>query len=100
MFDINFHPNLEKGQFTPTTDEMTADALVYLIAGTETTNAALTVITWALLNDPQTMQRLKAELRTVMPGRDDAVDWAGLEKLSYLVGTRSRDRLLRHLYQG
>ena len=100
MFDINFHPNLEKGQFTPTTDDMTADALVYLIAGTETVASAMTVITWALLNNPQIMQRLKAELRMVMPGRDDAVDWAGLEKLPYLVGTRSRDRLLYHLYQG
>ena len=100
MFDINFHPNLEKGQFTPTTDDMTADALVYLIAGTETTASAMTVITWALLNNPQIMQRLKAELRMVMPGRDDAVDWIGLEKVSYLVGTRSRDRLLCHLYRG
>ena len=100
MFDINFHPNLEKGQFMPTTDEMTADTMVYLTAGMETTASAMTVITWALLNNPQMMQRLKAELRTVMPQRDDAVGWAGLEKLSYLVGTRSRDRLLRHGYEG
>ena len=100
MFDINFHPNLEKGQFTPTTDDMTADAAVYLIAGTETLASAMTVITWALLNDPQMMQRLKAELRTVMPERTDAVGWAELEKLSYLVGTRFRDRLLRHWYEG
>ena len=78
---------------------MTADALVYLIAGTETVASAMTVITWALLNNPQMMQKLKAELKTVMPGRDDAVDWAGLDGLSYLVGTRSRDILLCHLYQ-
>ena len=73
---------------------MTADALVYLIAGTDTVAAAMIVITWALLNNPQIMQKLKAELRTVMPRREDAVNWAGLEKLSYLVGTRSRDRFL------
>ena len=100
VFDINFHPNLEKGHFTPTTDEMTADALVYLVAGTETVAGAMTVITWAFLNNPQIMQRLKAELRVAMPGRDDAVDWAGLERLSYLVGTRSKDRSLPHLHQG
>ena len=100
MFDINFHPNLEKGQFTPTTDEMAADAFVYLLAGTETTAATMTVITWALLNNQQMMQRLKAELRMAMPGRDETVEWAVLERLSYLVGTRSRDILLRHWYRG
>lgn len=99
MFDINFHPNLEKGQFTPATDDMAADAFVYLLAGTETTAASMTVTTWALLNNQQMMQRLKAELRTAMPRRDDAVDWAVLERLPYLVSTRSRDRLLHHWYQ-
>ena len=88
VFDINFHPNLEKGQFTPTLDEMSADAYLYFNAGTDTTAYTMVLITWALLNNPHMMQKLKAELKVVMPGRDDTVDWAGLEKLPYLVGKR------------
>lgn len=84
VFDINLNPNLEKGQFTPTTSEMGADAFALLVAGTDTVAITTVVITWALLNNPQMMQRLKAELREVMPGRQDTVDWAGLEKLPYL----------------
>ena len=91
VYDINLHPNLEKGQFTPTVDEMAGDAFNYLIAGTDTTSYTLTVITWALLKDPQIMQKLKAELKTVMPGREDTADWATLENLSYLV-SRGFDR--------
>ena len=85
MFDINFHPNLEKGQFRPTVEEMGADAFTFLNAGTDTVSFTQVVITWGLLNNPQMLQRLKAELRVAMPHRDDTVDWAGLEKLPYLV---------------
>ena len=89
MFDINFHPNLEKGQFTPTLHEMTADAYVFFNAGTDTTAHAMVVITWALLNNPHMMQKLKAELKVAMPGRDNTINWARLEKLPYLVGKGS-----------
>ena len=93
VFDINLDPNLEKGQFTPTVDEMVSDAFALLMAGTDTTAFAVVVITWALLNNPQMMQRLKAELRAVMPGRQDTLDWAGLEKLPYLVSKRLSTQL-------
>ena len=85
MFDVNLNPNLEKGQFKPTNDEMAADACALLIAGTDTSSNTMVVITWALLNNSQMMQRLKTELREVMPRREDAVDWLRLEKLPYLV---------------
>ena len=99
MFDITLQPNLEKGQFTPTVDEMAADALAYLIAGTDTSATTMEVILWALLNNPQLMQKLKAELREVMPGPTDAVDWAELEKLPYLVSERFRDQVVGHSNQ-
>ena len=85
VFDINLNPNLEKGQFKPTNDEMAADACTLLLAGTDTSSNTMVVITWALLNDSQMMQRLKTELREVMPGREDAADWLRLENLPYLV---------------
>ncbi|KAM0798614.1 cytochrome P450 [Usnea florida] len=84
VFDVNLNPNLEKGQFKPTNDEMAADACVLLLAGTDTISSTMVVITWALLNNSQMMQRLKTELREVMPGRGDAVDWSTLERLLYL----------------
>lgn len=73
---------------------MTADAYGYFNAGTDTTAYTMVVITWALLNNPHMMQRLKAELKVAMPDRDDTVDWAGLEKLPYLVGKNSGKTLL------
>lgn len=84
VFDINLNPNLEKGQFTPTVDEMAADAFALLNAGTGTLTSTAVVITWSLLNNPHMMRRLKTELRVVMPGREDSVDSAALEKLPYL----------------
>ena len=94
VFDINLHPNLEKGQFTPTIDEMAADAYVLLNAGTDSSAFAMVTIIWGLLNNPQAMQRLMAELKTVMPSREDTVDWAGLEKLRYLVSQGLRRQII------
>ena len=90
VFDINLNPNLEKGQFTPTTNEMAADALTLLVGGTHTTSSAMVVTIWALLNNPQVMQRLKTELKAAMPRRDDVMDWAELEKLPYLVSKKDK----------
>lgn len=73
---------------------MTADAFALLNAGTETASHAMVVITWALLNNPRIMQRLQAELKVVMPSRNDTVGWAGLEELPYLVSKGSGDQLL------
>ena len=73
---------------------MTADAFVLLSGGTETTSQAMVLITWALLNNPQMMQRLQAELKVVMPSRNDTVGWARLEELPYLVSKGSGDQLL------
>lgn len=100
MFDINLNPNLEKGQFTPTVDEMAADAFALLIAGTDTTASSMVTIIWRLLRDPQIIERLKAELRRVMPGREDTVDGAELEKLPYLVRKPFGDSFLCHSDQG
>ena len=94
VFDISLHPNHEKDQFTPTVDEMTADAFTLLNAGTNTTTHTMVVSTWALLNKPPMMQRLKAELKAAMPGRNDTVDWKALEGLPYLVSKWFGNRLL------
>ena len=100
VFDINLRPNREKEQFTPTVTEMSLDAFVLLNAGTDTTSHTMVVITWALLNNPQMMQKLKAELKVAMPGRDDTINWAGTEEMPYLVSKGFKRRLPCHLSQG
>lgn len=64
-----------------------AEAISFIGAGTETTAGSLTAACYYLLANPHTLQKLRAELRTVMPdgGRDRAPTIAELEALPYLV---------------
>ena len=50
VFDNNLNPNLEKGQSTPTVDEMVADAFSIFVAGTDITAHTMATIIWRLLN--------------------------------------------------
>ena len=79
------NPNLEKGQFTPSLNELSADTVFLLIARTDTTAHNLIVATYSLLTNPSILASLKAELREAMPDKDSLLDWVALEKLPYLV---------------
>ena len=85
MFDAALNPDTEKGHFTPSTTELTSDAFLMLLAGTDTTAAALTVAVFGVLRNPHSMNKLTAELRGAMPTATTTADWASLEKLPYLV---------------
>ena len=85
MFDAALNPDTEKGQYTSTTTELTSDAFVMLLAGTDTTAAALTVAVFGILRNPHVMNELRVELRDAMPTVTTTADWASLEKLPYLV---------------
>ncbi|KAI1140807.1 cytochrome P450 [Hypoxylon sp. FL0543] len=67
-------------------ERLSDDAQVVVMAGTITTAATLELITFWLLSQPETLQKLKEELRTVMPSVDDVgkVPLATLEALPYL----------------
>ncbi len=78
------NPNLEKGHFAPSLDELTADAVFLLIAGTDTTAHNLIVATYYTLTNPSILAKLKSELREAMPDRDSSLDWATLEQIPYL----------------
>ena len=55
-------------------------------AGTETSSQTLEVAVFNLLDGPPHMlERLKGEVRQVVPEKRMAVEWATLEKLPYLV---------------
>ena len=78
------NPNLEKGQYTPTLQELTADALLLLLAGTDSTAHTLVTATYGMLTNPDMLRNLKTELKQAIPDRDSVVEWAALEKLPYL----------------
>lgn len=78
------NPNLEKGQYTPTLQELTGDALLLLMAGTDSTAHTLVTATYGMLTQPEMLRKLRTELKKAIPDRDSWVEWAALEKLPYL----------------
>ncbi len=84
VFDTMLNPNLEKGQYTPTLQELTGDALLLLLAGTDSTSHTLVTATYGVLTHADMLRKLKTELKEAIPDRDSLVEWAALEKLPYL----------------
>ncbi|CAF9941589.1 MAG: hypothetical protein ALECFALPRED_009236 [Alectoria fallacina] len=84
VFDIMLNPNTSKGQWTPELPTLTSDALMLLLAGTNTTAHTLVVAVYNLIHSPHLVQRLVAELRGAMSEPCSQNDWANLEKLPYL----------------
>lgn len=69
-----------------TVERLSEDAQVLVMAGTLTTASTLDLITFWLLSQPKTLQKMKEELRTVMSTVDDVgtVPLAALENLPYV----------------
>ncbi|KAI4944235.1 hypothetical protein J4E91_008790 [Alternaria rosae] len=61
-----------------------ADASVILGAGTETTARTMAVTTYYLIKDPEIGEKLREELKTVMPTVNHEVSLSQLEALPYL----------------
>lgn len=60
-------------------------------AGSETTAKSLAVITFYLCEDKKKLERLREELRTVMPTPTSSVSLTTLEQLPYMVSVDSAD---------
>ena len=86
ILDTALKPNTEKAQFRPSVDSLTADTLLQLIAGTDTSAHVLVVATYNVLRDTRILQKLQIELREAIPTSDALLKWADLEKLPYLRG--------------
>ena len=84
MFDIALDPDARKGRPTLTVDQLSADALFLLLAGTDTTSLTLTMATYRVLSNPNILERLQAELREALPRKDMQLEYAELENLPYL----------------
>lgn len=87
VFDVMLNPNLEKGQWTPSVQVMTEEALLLLLAGTDTTTNILITAVYNLLSHPDKLALLKTELRSAMPNKEEGLEWAALERIPYLVRT-------------
>ena len=61
------------------------EGFILIGAGGETTAQTLAVVTFHLLNNPETMLELRAELDKIMPDPKISVPWQTLEQLPYLV---------------
>ena len=66
------------------TKRLAEEAMVIVIAGSETTASTLAALTYHLLADRALLSRLQSELKTVMPDRDSLPRAADLEKLPFL----------------
>ena len=84
IFDTALKPNTEKAQVKPSIDDLTADTLLQLIAGTDTSAHALVIATYHVLRDVRVLKKLQFELREAIPVKDTFLKWTDLEKLPYL----------------
>ncbi|RAH46232.1 cytochrome P450 [Aspergillus brunneoviolaceus CBS 621.78] len=60
------------------------EAVQFLLAGTETTSSILTYAAYILGSRKDYVERLRAELRTVLPTPTSTASWTELEKLPFL----------------
>jgi len=68
-----------------TLQRLADEAQIIVGAGTETTAQTLAQLMFYLLNDKEALDKLRGELRTVMPTPTTVVRWVKLEHLPYLV---------------
>lgn len=67
-----------------TLDRLQDEGLIILSAGTETTARTLALCAYHLSNNPLIMEKLREDLRQVMPTPSSQASWIQLEKLPYL----------------
>jgi cytochrome P450 len=84
IFQDILRSNLPLSEKAPA--RLAAEANLLLIAGTETTARALSVVLFHILDNPQTLLLLREELAPLMPHPNAQVSVAALEALRFFVG--------------
>ncbi|MCJ1354666.1 MAG: hypothetical protein MMC33_004655 [Icmadophila ericetorum] len=86
IFDVMLNPNPEKNQYTPSDNDLTAEAILMLAAGMDTSATTLVLGTWHVISQSGVCKKLREELSKAMPERDKVYELAILENLPYLRG--------------
>jgi cytochrome P450 len=73
-------------------ERLVGESHVFLGAGTETTARTLAVTTYYLMKEPAVGERLRQELKTIMPRTDSLTTLPQLEALPYLVSPSHSSR--------
>ena len=73
---------MEETTLTP--EEAAADAALLIVAATDTTAQVLTALFRQLADNPAVVDRLRAEILSAYPTRDDEMDPISLARLSFL----------------
>ncbi|KAL9581354.1 MAG: hypothetical protein Q9212_003945 [Teloschistes hypoglaucus] len=91
VFDTTLKPDPEKQHSVTPVKHVVADAVSFVMAGSDTSAFTLQVAVFNLLySKPDFLDRIKRELRGVIHEKDTFVQWNVLEKLPYLVRCASR----------
>ena len=70
-----------------TIERLMDEGFILVGAGGETTAQTLAVLTFHLLNNPEVLFELRAELDEAVAGSDSLLTWQTLEQLPFLVRT-------------
>lgn len=100
IFDALLDPNLPPSE--KTLARLSEEGLIILGAGSETTANTMSLALYHLTNNPDVLEKLRAELKIVMPTPDTPAKWSDLEQLPYLVCTPCPgypSSLIDHLYE-
>ncbi|KAF4236360.1 hypothetical protein CNMCM6805_005849 [Aspergillus fumigatiaffinis] len=82
IFDALLDPNLPPSE--KTLARLSEEGLIILGAGSETTANTMSLALYHLTNNPDVLEKLRAELKIVMPTPDTPAKWSDLEQLPYL----------------
>ncbi|KAL8730121.1 MAG: hypothetical protein Q9181_004778 [Wetmoreana brouardii] len=86
IFDTLLNPQKNKNRAVPSNAVLTSEAILMLLAGTDTTANCLVVGTYGVLHSPKTLEKLSYELREAIPDPEDPSGMTAdrLRKLPYL----------------
>lgn len=82
FYDVLTNPDVRPQEKTD--DHMQDEAQALMAAGTITTAHILTIITFHIISNPSMLQKLQAELKSVMFTSETPPKWQQLEQLPYL----------------
>ncbi|KAI4198972.1 MAG: hypothetical protein LQ350_004953 [Teloschistes chrysophthalmus] len=97
VFDTTLNPDPEKQHSVMPIKHVVADAVGFVMAGSDTSAFTLQVAVFNLLySKPDFLDHIKRELRGVIHDKDKMVQWDVLEKLPYLRATVKESLRLSH----